>query len=518
MKAGPGFMMAVAWITLIAGAPGAAFAADANEKPNAPWPPALAVCNDRSASEPLKALCHLGGSAGDATFECNAPKPFLSCGTDTQWACEYDGPAGKKPPPITYRASFQWKGGPIKPGEMIDTTGMKPEGTVRGVEIVETIPEASGEAGAEKAKAYGERFTAWGCTEDGHGASSRRFECGTWRAAVSYHEIIHELSVEAVVPDAAACVGSAFYEPPRPSSPRGSGTCTDVFVSPNGPDRVAEIGVWRAKPYWIATRVDAASNQTVSDLQILAAAGAAPSRLATNVAVTAVGAEGLYWLTTDGAVSMLGALDGSAKEVGKFTQLGEISFATDVRDVYLAVWEDLLGKASAKKGGIWRLPKAGGTPELIASDLGSSVRGWFAVDDEAFYWQPGFDNAILRHPKSDAHSTRVIEEERGLGSFAVDGDQLYWTDGNGDLKRGPRRGGGAELVAHSQTSVGSIAVTQTRIYWTSRSTIYAFEKPKGPVTSYATASALLPAQVVADADTVYWTDGLRVTACPAALW
>jgi hypothetical protein len=108
------------------------------------------------SADPLAALCNLG--ADSARFECDQPEPVQFCSRGVEWHCSY---AKSAPPAVMYRARHDQPSQPVKPGELVDVSGWRREGKVRGVAV--TMRVTDGKEAAARRDEIGEKLKAWGC-------------------------------------------------------------------------------------------------------------------------------------------------------------------------------------------------------------------------------------------------------------------------------------------------------------------------------------------------------------------
>ncbi|HXU02780.1 MAG TPA: hypothetical protein VN903_17565 [Polyangia bacterium] len=158
-------------------------------------PASLPICAKKK--DPLSALCALGADASKARFDCVQPQILTICQprNTLTWACIYAVPFGEKLPSVTYQATFDHDGPPIKDGDKIDSTAHKRIGKVRGVDV--RISIASDAEGKRRAAEISSQFLAWGCAAGETYRDTSRFQCGAWDARVSYNDIIRAVTVSA---------------------------------------------------------------------------------------------------------------------------------------------------------------------------------------------------------------------------------------------------------------------------------------------------------------------------------
>jgi hypothetical protein len=95
--------------------------------------------------------------------------------------------------------------------------------------------------------------------------------------------------------------------------------------------------------------------------------------------------------------------------------------------------------------------------------------GNLALDDDALYFdQTGDDDGVFRLPKTGGDAKHVSDTNylAGGGPVAVDGDYVYFGDGDGNLDRIKKDGSGApEVLMEVEGSLNSIAADDGGIYF-----------------------------------------------------
>jgi hypothetical protein len=124
------------------------------------------------------------------------------------------------------------------------------------------------------------------------------------------------------------------------------------------------------------------------------------------------------------------------------------SLATAGADLYVGMWD---------RGSIWKLPKAGGTPETVATAQ-YGLRS-LAVDSLHLYWAGG--GLLSRLLLSGGATSPVAKSDES--SVALDEDSAYFCD-RYELKKVPK-GGGTVTTLTRDPCGGAIAVDDTYVYF-----------------------------------------------------
>jgi hypothetical protein len=172
-----------------------------------------------------------------------------------------------------------------------------------------------------------------------------------------------------------------------------------------------------------------------------------------------------YWSSeTDGTIQRR-ALDG-----------GEISTLLDGRqsvgqllvDETTLYWVDNF-KISSTIGGFWKMPKAGGTPERVLMDAGSTHDNLAQDADFVYYVHDGNNGTIQKIPKTGGDPFEMMKGQIPyFKGVAVDKQFLYTGDTeNGLLFKIPLDGGDSMPVASGQHHPRAISLDATSLYWVS---------------------------------------------------
>jgi hypothetical protein len=129
----------------------------------------------------------------------------MFCGAFDEWCCKYAAAFAGAVPRVTYFAAFDHAGPPVKTGAPLDTSKLARKGPVRVVAVhVAVKDDAEGNALAQSTR---ETFGKWGCIARG-GDVTMRFDCGGWSVTAEYHDINHQVIVEAAMKGFSECGGA----------------------------------------------------------------------------------------------------------------------------------------------------------------------------------------------------------------------------------------------------------------------------------------------------------------------
>lgn len=135
----------------------------------------------------------------------------------------------------------------------------------------------------------------------------------------------------------------------------------------------------------------------------------------------------------------------------------------------IAVDRDHVYWTSAVHGIVLRAPKAGGAPELLASELGCALS--LSVDDEAvFVAVCEEDGAIVRLPKQGGEPEAIASGQAFPACLTLDDARVYWTTLGDDRDSGTvcsvdRHGEGLTVIASGQIGPDGIGVDADHVYW-----------------------------------------------------
>jgi hypothetical protein len=215
------------------------------------------------------------------------------------------------------------------------------------------------------------------------------------------------------------------------------------------------------------------------------------------------------------------------------------------KPIRLVVTADTLYWSNTGDGRIMKmsLPPSN-TPEPMATGLvsGGDLTSFGSSLYFTSYTDPG---SVLKQGFSDANPTPLVSGLALPFGVAADAAWIFWTNGDGTVKRSspqgtgvmdlasgedepweiaadandvyfttktavrrvPRSGGGAQPFASGQSNPWGIAIDSTGVYWTGHNNDTIMRQLQGTVDSAIVMSgASHPAQIALDAVAIYWTD------------
>jgi hypothetical protein len=179
----------------------------------------------------------------------------------------------------------------------------------------------------------------------------------------------------------------------------------------------------------------------------------------------------------------------------------------DARQIYWAT--DVAENGGS--GAAYQVPESGGAPTHLADFGGPRL----ALDADYLYLAEG--RAIRRVPRSGGVPAELVVDDAAVGSLAVHGSMLFWTNGanganggrgGGAVKMAPKLGGEIEVLASNLTNPFNLAVNGQEVYWTQHDNsgeIAAVAIDTRAVRVVAAAQHN-PTDVELDSQHVYWTN------------
>jgi hypothetical protein len=199
----------------------------------------------------------------------------------------------------------------------------------------------------------------------------------------------------------------------------------------------------------------------------------------TSIAVDSSGVYWGNWSSYDMAPVADGSIARSAVDGSNVTPLAESlvyvrGIALDADSVYFV---------SASDEQLYRLPKSGGTPVVIATGLYDPSGPVLDADGiylrtRARYDDPEGQDAIVRVSREGGDLEVLVSERYGIGALGVHAGFVYYTRSggfvscdrpSGVVRRVSTAGGTPTDVAVEQSDPASIAVDQNGVYWTNGS-------------------------------------------------
>ncbi len=211
-----------------------------------------------------------------------------------------------------------------------------------------------------------------------------------------------------------------------------------------------------------AVFVVAYSNETGFSIVRVPKDGAATATLATapgGARALTADADSLFFVDDLGAYR-LPKSGGASTTVTTFARAGLL--AELGADLYLARRAE---PALGIDGGIFKVPKSGGTPaNVVPSDDVSFI----VAADDALYWAEYVTGEI--HRLETNGSDQLLTSSSHVRELGADATHLYWTSDSGDVSRIPLEGGAIEGVATAnalQKRVYSLGVSADaeRVYF-----------------------------------------------------
>ncbi len=169
---------------------------------------------------------------------------------------------------------------------------------------------------------------------------------------------------------------------------------------------------------------------------------------------------------------------------------------------------DAYWSSSVLKGGLNRVPLAGGTP----SRVDNSVLGGLTADvNFVYYWNGNLGSTGVWKASLATGATTFLASPQVAGqlrSITRAGSYVYWTDGSSNVHRvGTGGGGSGTLIASGQSSPTMIAADATHVYWTNRGngTVMRVAIAGGAPQVFASGLSQ-PYGIAVDTVSVYWTE------------
>ena len=182
----------------------------------------------------------------------------------------------------------------------------------------------------------------------------------------------------------------------------------------------------------------------------------------------AAGSGGSAGANTGGAAGVGGAATGGAGSGGapSYTTIDLLAnqkyparVAVDANNVY---WSSAELPTDSTLGGLWRLPKQGGTPELLHSGNGMVD---FTLDGSSLYTMQGAFFADVISVSISTKAVKVLANQVGASRVATDSTHLYWIGTNSkDLMRVPKAGGTSQVLTTTLSQPRALAVDASYVY------------------------------------------------------
>ena len=183
----------------------------------------------------------------------------------------------------------------------------------------------------------------------------------------------------------------------------------------------------------------------------------------------AVDATRVYW-TYSGGVRRKGLTGLAFVEDIVTTPIGTDAIALDATHVYYLTDD-------AAVGAVAKVPKAGGTPTVLASNQNRPLE--LALDDAFVYFTRGGTGDIVRVGKSGASLGTISSGYSFPVGIDVDNAHIFFTDPNTHEVRQMPKTGGASIVRHNTgTYPYAIKISNGIVYWNDATTFQIFAMVK----------------------------------------
>ena len=115
---------------------------------------------------------------------------------------------------------------------------------------------------------------------------------------------------------------------------------------------------------------------------------------------------------------------------------------------------------------LWSVPKSGGFPTELSSELENCSLGRIKVDDAYVYLlEDEAPEKIVRIPKTGGAREVTVSVALEIDAFAVDDDSVYWVEGF-DINAAAKKGGGVDtFVAGASFRGPGLVVQDGYLYW-----------------------------------------------------
>jgi len=294
------------------------------------------------------------------------------------------------------------------------------------------------------------------------------------------------------------------------------GTCQPVQLA-NFQREAWSIGVDSTHVYWTTAGGTGWNVQRVSKNGGTAQGLAGPSDSPASQGQLVLDATHVYWANQDTGQIRRMAKDGSGQEL---LAQGDIPMGIAVDDAHV-YWSN----RKTTNGSVARVPKSGGTSQVLASAL--SQPGILAIDADFVYWTGYGDGSVWRAPKTVPATPKVLWNPNVGAAIAgwgivVDDANVYWRS-EPDLWWIPKTGTTATKLLEPQPHARFLALAGGSLFWgRKRATEVSFELVSLSTSSLDAQPTVLAGGlggvhgVTADDDYVYWTEWSADPASPSA--
>lgn len=196
-----------------------------------------------------------------------------------------------------------------------------------------------------------------------------------------------------------------------------------------------------------------------------------------------VDGSGVYWLTgtgllgSEGGVVATALTGGGTRTLTKQKYVGPGALTLDADSVYFSI----MGQFGEGEGSVYRVGKAGDTPEVpiakgLTSPFALTVFGLDLFVTTGF--STGQKGSILRFPKDGIGvppSASIVDNQLGLIALTNDGQSLFWLVITGSIYGGsvlttPIAGGAPRVLSNPEQLDVALAVDDAYVYWINSST------------------------------------------------
>lgn len=288
----------------------------------------------------------------------------------------------------------------------------------------------------------------------------------------------------------------------------GGGVCAPVLIADFWP--MESIALTDDDVYFAGGAYPYIANGSVGRVP---KSGGTASRFLTNLAtIPAVKQAGgdIYVLGSShplpGRVNRLNA-DGSFTAVPTSPSTSNPRFFTgDATHLY---WVD------NKDGHFYRVPRAGGSPTVVAQSGLPSMPLQALVDGDSLYWvnrpTSGKGWTLWKAPKAGgAAPTQLLFLQAGkFHKFALDANNIYFLDYYTGLNKLPKSGGAVTNIAYADKPGDVLAVDDQRIYWIKDEVLTATCK-EGSGDQALTSETYSTSDIAVDDSGIYWAQFYKV--------
>jgi sugar lactone lactonase YvrE len=175
--------------------------------------------------------------------------------------------------------------------------------------------------------------------------------------------------------------------------------------------------------------------------------------------------------------------------------------AVDSTSVYFAT---VTNPGRTDSGRVQKVPLAGGQATVLASGLYGP--GSIAVDGTNVYVSDGDGHAVFAVPLAGGSATMLAGNQDSPGPIAVANGFVYWVNSDsGALMRVPVSGGSPQQLYNGMTSYAAgLAVDAMNAYLTDSQNVLRVPVAGGAAVQFAMNQPLNPFGVALDATNVYW--------------